>query len=158
MAYINPDKLKELKDKGILSEEDFLEHKKNLAFRILHNHKEASARNGVVYILLAFFLGTLGLHNFYAGYFWRGLFQLLLTLFSWAFMFIPLLFVAFWVFLELLFVNKSANGKAFRGNGKLILLLRFIAVLWLGIAFSYSKMFYEIDYESEGYVEEAEAL
>ena len=37
----------------------------------------------LIYILLAVFLGGLGIHNFYWGYVKRGVIELILFLFSW---------------------------------------------------------------------------
>ena len=45
-----------------------------------------------------------------------------------------------WVLLELLFINKSAEGIPFTGNRRVILLLRVLAVVMLGVAFSYSNI------------------
>lgn len=65
-------------------------------------------RSAAVYLMLAFFLGVLGVHNFYAGYVGRGLVQLFLTLISAFFMFIPLMIVVLWVFLEICFVREDS--------------------------------------------------
>lgn len=139
---LDADKLKELRQKGAISETDYVEEKNRLANKILRKTVNPLAKNGIIYILLAWFIGTLGIHNFYAGYVWRGAAQLFLTLVSWLFMFIPLLFVAIWVFLELLFVNKSANGIPFRGSRRIIMLLRVGAVILFGVVFSYSNLLF----------------
>ena len=99
---LDAEKLKELQAKNIICEQEFVEQKHNLFNRIMRHENNPKAKNGIIYILLAWFVGTIGLHNFYAGYYWRGTVQLFLTLVSWLFMFIPLLFVAIWVLLELL--------------------------------------------------------
>jgi len=88
-----------------------------------------SAKNGIVYIVLAFFLCSIGIHNFYAGYLKRGFTQMLLTLSSPFFMFIPLMIVSLWGMGEILFENKSANGEKFGGNRAIILGLRVISVI-----------------------------
>lgn len=44
------------------------------------------AKNKMVYLLLAIFLGSLGIHNFYAGYNGKGVAQLLITLISFGFL------------------------------------------------------------------------
>ena len=85
-------------------------------------------KSGIVYILLAFFLGTLGVHNLYAGFWKRGLTQLFLTLFSPLFLFLPLMITSLWALGELLFKNKAANGRIMSGNRKLIWLLRLAAM------------------------------
>lgn len=136
---LDADKLQELHNRGIISEQDFVDEKHRLANKILRKEENPQAKSGIIYILLAWFIGTIGLHNFYAGYIWRGVVQMFLTLTSWLFMFVPLLFVAIWVLLELLFVNKSANGLPFTGNRRTIMILRILAIVLLGIAFSYSN-------------------
>ena len=62
------------------------------------------------YILLALFLGTLGVHNFFAGYTGRGVTQLLLTLISFGFL-APLVWV--WAIIEICTVTKDAQGVDF---------------------------------------------
>ncbi len=74
------------------------------------------SKSRLVYVLLAFFLGTLGIHNFYAGYIARGLAQLAITLFL-GWLYLPLLFVAIWVLAEIFFVNRDADGQPFEGSG-----------------------------------------
>ena len=93
-----------------------------------------ATHSGIIYIILAFFVGCIGIHNFYAGYWKRGLSQLALTLISPYMMFIPLLFSALWATLEIFFVNKSANGCYFGGNRVIIWILRVLTGLILGWA------------------------
>lgn len=133
------EKLHKLRSMGRISEEEFEAEKCRLAERKLRQVDIHKTKNGIVFILLAWFLGTLGLHNFYAEYYWRGLFQLALTMVAWMFMFVPLLFVAIWVLLELLFVNRDARGVSFGGSRAAIGFLRILAVLLLGLAFSYNS-------------------
>ncbi|MBO4633321.1 MAG: NINE protein [Lentisphaeria bacterium] len=66
-------------------------------------------KSRVAYVLLGLFLGSLGIHNFYAGYAGRGVTQLLITLFlSW--LFIPWLIVELWCIIEIIAVNTDANN------------------------------------------------
>lgn len=68
-------------------------------------------KSRVTYILLALFLGGIGIHNFYAGYTGRGVSQLLLMLFTgW---FGGFVIVYIWVLIEMLVVNKDARGVLF---------------------------------------------
>ncbi len=94
-----------------------------------------STHNGIIYIVLAFFLGCLGIHNFYAKYWRRGLAQLVLTLVSPWMMFVPLLFVALWATLEIVFVNRSADDCEFGGNQMVIWILRLATLVCLGWMF-----------------------
>jgi TM2 domain-containing membrane protein YozV len=71
------------------------------------------AKSRGIYIILGLFLGgLLGVHNFYAGRFWPGVFQMLITIFTFWLVF-PLLIVAIWVILELCLVTKDGKGHAF---------------------------------------------
>ena len=124
-------KLQEMKDKHIISEEELVEQKRRLSAKIIGNNTEKSHVNGIVYIVLAFFLGTLGVHNFYAKYWKRGIIQLFLTLVAQFVMYIPLLFTSLWAELELLFVNRDSNGKIFKGSRKIVWILRVVSVIVL---------------------------
>lgn len=54
--------------------------------------------------LLAFFLGGLGIHNFYLGYTGKGIAQLLLTIFGWPLFFIGPLISGIWAFVEFILI------------------------------------------------------
>ena len=81
-------------------------------------------KSGVWYVVF-------GVHSFYAGHFFTGLVQLMLTITSWLFLFIPLLITMVWAFLDMLFVNKDAQGVVFSGNKELIFVLKILAAIWL---------------------------
>lgn len=68
------------------------------------------AKSKVAYVLLGLFLGIFGIHNFYAGYFGRGIVQLLLTLLS---CFILGIVTGLWALIEVCVVDKDANGISF---------------------------------------------
>ena len=125
-------KLREMRDNGRISVEEF---DKDAEILYQKSMREAGDRkvskNGAVYILLAGFLGVTGIHNFYAGYWGRGLIQLGLSLLSWLFLFLPLIFVVVWVLGEIFFQNKDAAGNRFGGNRSLITGLRIGTVLWI---------------------------
>ena len=140
---LDAEKLQEMYDHGDLSEEEFVAQKKRLAAKIMQENRKLPQKNGIVYILLAFFLGSLGLHNFYAGYWGRALSQLCLTLVAPWFLYIPMIFVSIWVLLELLFVGKGANGVPFGGRRSVILGLKAATVVVLALAFSYSSLVIE---------------
>ena len=68
------------------------------------------AKSRGIYIILGLFLGgLLGIHNFYAGRYWPGFFQLIITAFTW-WLFFPVVIVALWVILEVLIVTKDGTG------------------------------------------------
>ncbi len=73
------------------------------------------AKDRVAYILLALFLGGLGIHNFYAGYNKTGLIQLLLVL-PGAFLTcgISAIVVSIWAIVEACTVTQDANGVRFK--------------------------------------------
>ncbi len=137
---IDADKLKELRDTHAISEEEYLEQKKRLAAAVLREGRRAERKNGIVYILLAFFLGAIGIHNFYAGYWGRALSQLCLSVISPWFLFVPLLAVSLWVLVEILFVNRSADGKLFEGSRRIVWWLRIATVAVLALGFSYNGL------------------
>lgn len=70
-------------------------------------------KSRITYILLGLFLGSLGIHNFYAGRTGAGVAQLLITLLlGWCG--IGLVIVGIWVLIELIAV--STDGKGVRMN------------------------------------------
>ena len=70
----------------------------------------APPHSRTAYILLAIFLGYLGVHNFYAGYIGKGVAQLLITLLSAGFLSI----VSFiWAVVDICTVQTSADGRPF---------------------------------------------
>jgi TM2 domain-containing membrane protein YozV len=62
------------------------------------------------YVLLGLFLGIFGVHNFVAGRTGAGFVQLLITVLT-GWLILPLLFVMFWVFIELIVVDTDSNGR-----------------------------------------------
>lgn len=142
---VNLEKLAELRDRGIIDEATFEEQKRTIFAKAMRETGEhGNPKSGIVYILLAWFLGTIGIHNFYAGYVVRASVQLLLTLFSPMFLFVPLIVTALWAFAELLFQNKSRGGRRFGGSRIIIRLLRLASIVWFGFAV-YSAVFVQFD-------------
>ena len=66
------------------------------------------AKSRVAYMLLGFFLGVLGVHNFYAGYVGRGIVQLLISLAT-GWLLFPLAGVWTWALIEIFTVKKDAQ-------------------------------------------------
>ena len=71
-----------------------------------------TSKSRTAYVLLGLFLGSLGIHNFYAGYTGRGVAQLLITLFGVWFC-IPWVAVMVWVLVEVCSVTHDAQGNQF---------------------------------------------
>lgn len=74
----------------------------------MQQQPQGPAKSWVAAILLAFFLGSLGVHNFYLGYTKQGVIQLVLTILGWAtsVIFIGFIFLAIvWVWVLVDFVQ-----------------------------------------------------
>lgn len=65
-------------------------------------------KSRMVYILLAIFLGSLGIHNFYAGYIKKAVMQLILTLLV---ITSPITFI--WWIIDIITVTKDSDGENF---------------------------------------------
>ena len=107
------------------------EQRKRVAFRKILRDNEMSSINGVVYIILAFVLGAIGVHNFYAKFWKRGLIQCLLSVFAPLMLFIPLIFTSMWAEAELLFQNRDKDGRLFKGSRRKIWVLRLMSIVVL---------------------------
>lgn len=68
-----------------------------------------ASKSRVSFILLGLFLGGLGIHNFYAGYSGKGIAQLLLNLFLFWTIIVPI-GVGIWVLIEVITIDHDANG------------------------------------------------
>ncbi len=69
----------------------------------------AAPRTRLAYILLALFLGTLGLHNFYSGHTKQGVIKLVLLIACG----VGLLVNPIWSIVEMITVTKDAQGVQF---------------------------------------------
>lgn len=64
-----------------------------------------------LFIVLGLFLGCLGIHNFYAGYYAKGAVQLAITIvLGWVI--VGLVITAVWALIEIITVTEDANGQA----------------------------------------------
>jgi len=70
-----------------------------------------NAKDRVAYILLAVFIGHLGIHNFFAGYTSRGVIQLVITIVTCG---IGGIATWIWAIIEAITVTKDANGVDFK--------------------------------------------
>ncbi|WP_080796165.1 TM2 domain-containing protein [Corynebacterium pacaense] len=82
----------------------------------------AQQKSVVVAALLAFFLGTLGVHNFYLGYTGRGVAQLALTVVGWitaVFLvgFVLLFAVGVWVLVDLIMIIARTGTYSVDAQG-----------------------------------------
>lgn len=107
------------------------EQRKKVAFRKILRDNELSPVNGIVYILFAFLLGAIGVHNFYAKFWKRGIVQFLMTMFAPFMFFIPLIFTSMWAEAELLFQNRDRDGRLFKGSRRKIWVLRLMSIVVL---------------------------
>ena len=67
----------------------------------------------IVAVLLAFFLGTLGIHNFYLGYTTKGIIQLVLTL-----TFIGIIVSGIWAFIDFIMLIMRSGDYATDAQGQ----------------------------------------
>ena len=67
----------------------------------------------IVAVILAFFLGTLGVHNFYLGYTTKGIIQLVLTL-----TFIGLIVSGIWAFIDFIMLLMRSGSYATDAQGQ----------------------------------------
>ena len=70
----------------------------------------------VVYILLAVFLGALGIHNFVAGRYLFGVIQLILGTVGWLAMGLGPLAAWLWALVEAFTVKADGNGTPFNAG------------------------------------------
>ncbi len=136
MAELSLKELQQLKARGVLDEKEFELRKKGLALRTLRRERRSYyfGRSGIIYILLAAFLGAIGIHNFYAGRWKTALTQLLLGVFSSLFLYLPLIVTSLWSLSDIFFVNKDGKGLRFKGSQAVILGLRILVTLVFTIA------------------------
>lgn len=122
----NLEHLNTLRDKKIIDDQEFTSIKRTIINKHLGTH--LGAKSGTAYVLLAWFLGIFGAHNFYAGYTKRAIVQILITLFSGIFFFIPIVIVQIWALGDMCLIDKDADGTPFYGDKILIRIIRIAAV------------------------------
>lgn len=87
------------------------------------------AKSRTIYVILAFFFGGLGIHNFYAGRTGCGIAQLLITLLSCGFL---SGIVWIWVLIEMFVVTRDGKGVPMRGGALLLAVI--LVIVWLILA------------------------
>jgi len=70
---------------------------------------QKSAKSRGVYIILGIFFGLLGIHNFYAGHYRRGVWELIVTLLLGFTVIVPI-GVAIWAVIELITIKTDGEG------------------------------------------------
>lgn len=125
MNYEELEKLNELKEKGVLTEDEFTKQKEKLlnvnsaeeTKTETTNTTSSEQKSKIAAGLFGIFLGSLGIHNFYLGYIGKGLAQLLLTL--------PGSFITFglgaiasgiWALIEAILIFTGTIDKDAKGN------------------------------------------
>lgn len=73
---------------------------------------QGTSKSRWIFVLAGLFLGGLGVHNFYAGYFVRGAVQLAIVLLV-GWLIVPLIIVGIWILIELFTVRQDAHGNPF---------------------------------------------
>ncbi len=129
------EKLDALRQKGVLTREEFDVQKKALLAAQIGAVGSSGQKQQLIYVLLAFFLGALGIHNFYAGYKGRGVTQLLLTVFSPLTLFLSLICVEIWVIINIFRIKKDAAGEDFLPSRGVQLALGWIKIVFDILAF-----------------------
>lgn len=86
-------------------------------------------KSRTIYVILAFFFGGLGIHNFYAGRTGCGIAQLLITLLSCGFL---SGIVWIWVLIEMFVVTRDGKGVPMRGGALLLAVI--LVIVWLILA------------------------
>ncbi|WP_418969682.1 NINE protein [Alloscardovia omnicolens] len=75
------------------------------------------AKSKIVAAVLAFFLGFLGVHNFYLGKNTQGIIQLLMGTVGWFFIFPPII-SGIWAFVEFILILVSTPGTSYHRDGQ----------------------------------------
>jgi|GEM_PF-4540311 len=77
--------------------------------------RDYTPKSRLAYILIALFLGWLGIHNFYAGRTGAGVGQLLITIFSWPLMcvgvgFVTVFIPVVWSIVDIIAIDRDGDG------------------------------------------------
>jgi TM2 domain-containing membrane protein YozV len=72
-------------------------------------------KSRMVYIILAIFMGTIGVHNFFAGHTKKAVIQLVLGIVAWVTCVVPILLPVcyIWLIIDIVKVKEDGNGVPF---------------------------------------------
>lgn len=128
-------KLYDLKIKGLITDDEFEKTKQkilNPAQQTFNQPSETTPvynqKSRVVYLILAFFFGMLGIHNFYAGRTGHAIAQLLITLLLW-WIFIPLIVVWIWIIVDMCTIKTDGENKPMQPTSTIVVALIIILQL-----------------------------
>lgn len=129
------EKLAALKEKGLLTEKEFNEQKKAiLAGDSQVENAQASAelspKSTTAYVVLAFFFGCLGVHNYYIGRWKQATAQLLLTILSPFTLFAALLANVIWVACNIFSTKTDGKKRVMPENNVLRVVLGIVSLFF----------------------------
>ena len=137
--------LENLKNQGMLTEEEFQAQKDAVQS---NNADSYEPKSQTVYVVLAFFFGLLGVHNFYIGRWKRGLAQLFLTLFT---LFIGSIITYLWVIINIFAMKTDGQGRLMKPStvAKIICgILTIFGMLWWLVVLGVMVIFGVAGYQS----------
>ncbi len=138
------EKLNNLKERGLLTKAEFDVQKKAM---IGDTTSQNPPKQQLIYVLLAFFVGNIGIHNFYARRKKSAIAQLLMT-FPGCFLLVPMIIAWYWVVIEIFVVKKDGSGRLFKpskgfaismGVAKLVLTVVCVVTLLSGFSAGYTN-------------------
>ena len=129
------EKLAALKEKGLLTEKEFNEKKKAILAGNTQDEKakpasEQSPKSTTAYVVLAFFLGCFGVHNYYIGRWKQATAQLLLTIFSPFTLFASLLANVIWIACNIFSTKTDGKHRVMPENNVLRVVLGIVSLFF----------------------------
>ena len=163
--------LNELKNSGVISQEEFEQTKAKILSGEMNSSNNVAATTGTgpqtiiyntnaqtnpaenmqeplksrsAYIILAVLFGTLGIHNFYAGHNSKGIAQLLIALLL-GWLVIPIFIIWIWVLIEIFTVKKDGANRLMTpaGSGAWVVFAIFVLLPLAFVFYSFSHALHE---------------
>lgn len=163
--------LNELKNSGVISQEEFEQTKAKILSGEMNSSNNVAATTGTgpqtiiyntnaqtnpaekmqeplksrsAYIILAALFGTLGIHNFYAGHNSKGIAQLLIALLL-GWLIIPVFIIWIWVLVEIFTVKKDGANRFMTpaGSGAWVVFAIFVLLPLAFVFYSFSHALHE---------------